>query len=328
MDAPVAFLIFNRPETTERVFAAIAKAKPAKLLVIADGPRADRPGEAEKCVQARAIIERVDWPCDVLTNYADTNLGCKRRVSSGLDWVFKTEQEAIILEDDCVPDQTFFRFCDELLDKYRDDERIGQISGTNLTLGKKRQPYSYSYSRTPYIWGWASWRRAWNYYDVDLGLWATMRDEGRLADVFGDARRARELSRPYNDLFEGKTANTWDYQWSFACYIQSMLCLVPGVNLVSNIGFAADATHTLFASRIADLPTEAMQFPLTHPPYILRDSAFERITKENSSPPVAVSVAARVLPRKVKSMALASYRALARQQQRMKANRTPVAPAK
>jgi hypothetical protein len=316
VETPVAFLIFNRPETTARVFAAIAAAKPPQLLVVADGPRADRPGEAENCAQARAIIDRVDWPCDVMTNYADVNLGCKRRVSSGLDWVFGAVEEAIILEDDCLPDLTFFRFCDELLEKYRDDTRIGQISGTNFTFGKRRWPYSYNSSRTPYIWGWASWRRAWKYYDVDMRLWATMRDEGRLSDVFGTGSGARELQRQYRHLFEGRTANTWDYQWSFACYIQSMLCVVPNVNLVSNIGFGADATHTLFAGRVASLPTEAMQFPLVHPPYILRDCQFERITKEVSSPPIAVRIAARILPQCVKSSALAAYRAVARRQGR------------
>lgn len=315
MTTPVALLIFARPDTTERVFSAIRQGKPSMLFVIADGPRPGRPDEAEKCAQARAIVERVDWPCAVLTDYAETNLGHRRRVASGLDWVFSTVEEAIILEDDCVPDATFFPFCDQLLEKYRDDERIAQISGINFLLGAKTLPYSYDFSRTPYTWGWATWRRAWKHYDATMKLWPLLRDEGRLPDVFGDARSARALRKPYEKIYQGEP-RIWDYQWSFACYTQSMLSVVPNVNLVSNIGFGADATHTLFASRIAHLPTEAMEFPLAHPPYVVRDSQFERITKETSSPPLAMRVAARVIPQRVKAPALAAYRIIARWRQR------------
>src|SRR5665648_587346 len=164
LKTPVAFIIFNRPETTRRVFAEIAKARPTKLLVIADGPRATHPDDAEKCAVVRAIIDGVDWDCEVLKNYSDVNLGCKRRVSSGLDWVFDTVEEAIILEDDCLPHPTFFRFCEEMLAKYRDDKRIAMISGDNFQFGKKRTEYSYYFSRYTHIWGWASWRRAWDNY--------------------------------------------------------------------------------------------------------------------------------------------------------------------
>ncbi|MCA1668798.1 MAG: glycosyltransferase family 2 protein [Thermomicrobia bacterium] len=306
MRTPVALLIFARPDTTERVFSAIRQGKPAKLFVIADGPRPGHAGEAERCAQARAIIDRVDWPCTVLTDYAGTNLGHRKRVSSGLDWVFSTVEEAIILEDDCVPHLTFFQFCDELLEKYRDDARIAQISGINFLLGKKSLPFSYDFSRTPYTWGWATWRRAWNCYDSAMELWPLLRDEGRLPDIFGDARSARALAKPYEKIYRGEP-RIWDYQWSFACYTQSMLSIVPNVNLVSNIGFGADASHTLFAGKVAGLPTKAMRFPLMHPPYVMRDSVFERITKETSSPPVAVRIGARVLPQRVKSLALASY---------------------
>lgn len=156
LKTPVAFLIFNRPDTTRRVFAEIAKARPPKLLVVADGPRADHPDDVEKCAAVRAIIDGIDWDCKVLTNYSDINLGCKRRVSSGLDWVFDTVEEAIILEDDCLPHPAFFRFCEEMLNKYRDDKRIAMISGDNFQFGRKRTEYSYYFSRYPHIWGWAS----------------------------------------------------------------------------------------------------------------------------------------------------------------------------
>src|SRR6185369_14461868 len=165
LTTPVAFIIFNRPDTTEKVFAEIARARPPKLLVIADGPRAGRAGEADRCAATRAIIDRVDWDCKVLTNYSDVNLGCKNRVASGIDWVFEQVPEAIILEDDCLPDPTFFRFCEELLIRYREDERISQICGANFQFGRKRSNDSYYFSRYNHIWGWASWRRAWQHYD-------------------------------------------------------------------------------------------------------------------------------------------------------------------
>ena len=142
MKTPVAFLIFNRPETTARVLEEIARARPPKLLVVADGPRADRPGEADLCRAARAVLSRVDWPCEVLTNFSETNLGCRRRVSSGLDWVFEEVEEAIVLEDDCLPHPSFFPFCEELLERYRADERVMAVSGDNFQQGRRRTPYS------------------------------------------------------------------------------------------------------------------------------------------------------------------------------------------
>ena len=178
LETPVAFLVFNRPHTTDKVFSEIAAANPRKLLIVADGPRPDQPGEAERCVAVRAIVDRVDWDCEVLTNYSDINLGCKARISSGLDWVFDTVEEAIVLEDDCLPHPSFFRFCEELLVKYRDDERIAQIGGVNFQSGRRRTNYSYYFSRYAHIWGWATWRRAWRHYDVALKAWPLIRDGG------------------------------------------------------------------------------------------------------------------------------------------------------
>jgi len=171
---PVVLIIFNRPPTTERVFAEIAKARPQKLFVVADGPRPERSGEAEKCAAARAVIDRVDWECEVLRNYAEVNLGCRQRPPTGISWVFEQVAEAIILKDDCVPHPTFFRFCEELLEKYREDERVMHISGSNFQPGYTRGPFSYYFSRFNPIWGWASWRRAWQHYDLNMKLWAEL----------------------------------------------------------------------------------------------------------------------------------------------------------
>ena len=268
LSTPVALLIFNRPKTTEKVFRQIAQARPKKLLVVADGARKDRDGEAEKCAEARAIVERIDWDCELLTNYSDVNLGTKRRVSSGLDWVFEEVEEAIILEDDCLPHPTFFPFCEAQLARYRHDERISMISGTNLQFSRKRTPYSYYFSRYHHIWGWASWRRAWQHYDVRMSLWPEVRDEKWLDDLLGDPKLARGWRQIFEDMYQERI-DTWDYQWVFACWMQNRLAIVPNQNLISNIGFGNDATHTRNRHSIeANLATAPMAFPLDHPPYV------------------------------------------------------------
>lgn len=281
LKTPVAFLIFNRPDTTEMVFEEIRRARPPKLLVVADGPRSDKLGEAEKCKAARAIVERVDWPCDVLTNYSDTNLGCKRRVSSGLDWVFDNVEEAIILEDDCLPHPVFFRFCEELLERYRDDERIGMISGDNFQFGSKRTLYSYYYSHFYTIWGWASWRRAWKKYNVTMPLWPEIKNGGWLDDVLGDPKVVKYWEQIFESVYRGEI-NTWDYQWSFACFVNNYLSVIPNVNLISNIGFGGDTTHTSDTTdKRANLPTQEMFFPLKHPPHMIRDTKADEFININ-----------------------------------------------
>lgn len=271
LKTPVVFIIFNRPETTKRVFAEIARARPPKLLVIADGPRTDHYDDVEKCAAVRAIIDGVNWDCEVLKNYSDVNLGCKRRVSSGLDWVFNKVEEAIILEDDCLPHPTFFQFCEEMLKKYRDDKRIAMISGDNFQFGRKRTMYSYYFSRYTHIWGWASWRRAWANYDVDMKLWPKIRDGGWLDDLLGDKKGVWYWKYKFENVYQGKI-DTWDYQWTFACWIQSALTVLPNVNLVSNIGFGMKAVHTQDKNEFAHMEIGPMTFPILHPYYILRDS--------------------------------------------------------
>lgn len=274
-------------------FAQIAKAQPPKLLIVADGPRENCPGEAAKCAATRAIIERVDWDCEVLTHYADTNMGCKLRVSSGLDWVFDTVKEAIILEDDCLPHQSFFRFCEELLDRYRDDERIVQISGVNYQFGRRRTDDSYYFSRFNHIWGWASWRRAWKLYDVNLSLWSEVRDRGWLADILGDPKQVKYWCNAFQSVADNKI-DTWDYQWTFASWINSTLTILPNVNLISNIGFGVDATHTNGVSRLANMKVDEIVFPLKHPKMVVRDAGADWFTAKTT---FSSSCAKRVLNR-------------------------------
>lgn len=265
LKTPVAFIIFNRPDTTKRVFAEIAKAKPPKLLLVGDGARANREGEADKVAAARAIIDCVDWDCEVLTNFSDINLGCKRRVSSGLDWVFEQVEKAIILEDDCLPHPTFFRFCEELLERYRDDQRVGMISGDNFQFGHRLNDDSYYFSNINHIWGWASWRNRWQHdYDVALKHWPKIRDEGRMTEWFGTKTEQDSFSDNLEKVYQGKI-DTWDYQWNFGSRLNGRIAVMPNVNLISNIGFGVGATHTTGASAFACMAVEEMPFPLKHP---------------------------------------------------------------
>ncbi|WP_448266997.1 glycosyltransferase family 2 protein [Nostoc sp. DSM 114159] len=273
MQTPVTFIIFKRPQTTEKVFEAIRQAKPTRLFVIADGPRTDREGEAEKCEATRAIIERVDWNCEVIKNYSDINLGCAKRVSSGLNWVFNNVEETIILEDDCIPHQTFFRFSQELLEKYRNDTRIATISAQNLQLGKKCTNYSYYFSRYNHCWGWASWRRAWQHYDLTIKLWKEVQAENLLHDILIDQKAVNSWQRIFQSVYDNPTGITWDYQWTFACWMQGSLSIIPNVNLISNVGVGADATHFTSNQEFSfiNMPIQAMEFPLKHPPFIVRN---------------------------------------------------------
>jgi len=279
LNKPVAFLVFNRPETTARVFEAIRQARPPVLLAVADGARSDRPGETERCAAVRSILETVDWPCDVRKNYSETNLGCKRRISSGLDWVFSQVEETIILEDDCLPHPGFFRYCEELLERFRRDERIWMISGDNFQFGRRRTPYSYYFSTYPHIWGWASWRRTWNHYDLEMKLWPEIRDGGWLSDIFHDPRSVAYWKGNFERTYQGKF-DTWDHQFFFSMLTHRGLSVAPSVNLVSNIGFGPHSSHTRKGDFTENLPVSAPQFPLVPPPFVIRDKEADRFEQE------------------------------------------------
>lgn len=270
---PVAFIIFNRPESTRRVFAAIRAARPQQLFVIADAPRPHHPADLARCAATRAIIDEVDWDCAVFKNYAEQNLGCGLRPASGLDWVFEQVETAIILEDDCLPDATFFPYCTELLTRYQDDERIGHISGNNFQFGQQRGEYSYFYSRYTHHWGWATWRRAWQHFDYDLRKWPDLRHTDWLDRLLDTPAAVNYWRQIFDEVYRGDKLHIWDYQWTFACWLSDRLCILPQVDLVSNIGFNAEGTHTVRQNQFANLPLASIQLPLLHPPAIIRDRA-------------------------------------------------------
>lgn len=267
LTTPVSFIIFNRPDVTLKVFERIRQAKPEKLFIIADGAREDRIGEAEKCEQCRAVTNMIDWQCDVHTNFAEKNMGCKNRVYSGISWVFENVDEAIILEDDCLPSQSFFRFCQELLERYRYDTRVTVISGSNHNVLNDIKE-SYGFVSRLYMWGWATWKRAWNLTDINMTLWQECRKNKYLKRILSPKEYV-ELSNAFQATYEGRI-NTWDYQFCLANYLNHGLDIVPKVNMIRNIGFRSDATHTANSfDKHAFYIDEEMDFPLVHPKIML-----------------------------------------------------------
>lgn len=273
LTTPVVLLVFNRPQHTRRIFEAIRSARPPKLLIVADGPRSDRPGEAERCAEVREICQQVDWPCEVITNFAPFNLGCKERVSSGLSWAFDQVEEAIILEDDCLPHPSFFPFCQELLKRYRDDTNVAVISGNCfLPGGYNRSFASYYYSRYSFIWGWATWRRTLKHYDVTMAKWPEVNQQGWLEDSLQDEPSLVAYWRSIFTQVHNGLIDTWDYQLTFSLWLRGMISICPAQNLVSNIGFGADATHTTEYSPRANMPVFDMKLPLIAPSAFIADS--------------------------------------------------------
>jgi hypothetical protein len=277
INIPVAFFIFNRPALSERVLARIAQARPKTLLVVADGPRTLE--EAKLCEETRKIVDRIDWDCEILKDFANENQGCKRRISSGLDWIFAHVEEAIILEDDCLPTISFFTYCQTLLKHYRYQERVFAISGDNFQFGQPRTMDSYYFSRYPHCWGWATWRRAWKYYDGYMSSWPVFKARGRLKDVVGSSMEEHYWTDIFDRCHRGDI-NSWAYPWTYACWCQNGLTALPDVNLVSNIGFGVNATHTAeLDSPLANLPTGNI-WRVKHPQHVIRHSEADTFTCE------------------------------------------------
>jgi hypothetical protein len=266
---PVAFFGFNRPAVTRQVFNAIAASRPRRLFVIADGPRSDHPEDEAACAEVRRIMTSVDWPCEVATNFSARNLGCGRRMSSGIDWVFSHVEAAILLEDDCLPGADFFEFSRAMLDRYANDTRIGMICGTNCTTRWARFPGSYFFSRYLHLWGWATWRRSWELYDFHMTKLAASREAKVLETVLGYEECAHFWYEVLDQVRAG-VIDTWDYQVFFAGLTNSWLNIIPTANLVSNIGYGPGATHTINPNGLENLPIEPLRLPLEHPEFITR----------------------------------------------------------
>lgn len=283
MNIPVVFVIYNRPELTKAVMRAIRARRPSRLIVVADGPKRGDADDEARCRAARAAALEVDWRCAVETDFADQNLGCAVRVSSGLSNAFRLCDAAVILEDDTIPSADFFRFAEELLHRFADDERIFTVSGSNF-LFRDVTAASYYFSRFPNIWGWATWARAWRHYDHSLAAWTHLRDSSWLVDLLGELRAAAYWRRVFDQTLSGGV-DSWAYRWFFTAWRHSALAVIPRRNLVTNVGFGAAATHTnSIASPLAAVPRQRLSFPLNHPPAVERhedaDQFMQRVVFE------------------------------------------------
>jgi hypothetical protein len=240
MKTPVLFLIFNRPDKSLEVFNAIRKARPEKLFVGADGPRPHKPDDVHLCQETRDLIKKVDWPCEVKTLFREKNLGCRKALSEAITWFFENVESGIILEDDCVPHQPFFKFCEEMLEKYKNDERMAMVSGSN-----DLEEFGENYLLTKYgnISGWATWKRAWNLYDKNFDNWTPeIRDQ---VSKWTGKKSMKELSYKFDEVKNGRV-KSWGYIWLFTKLFHKQYTIAPSRNLVKNIGFDFSATHTRF----------------------------------------------------------------------------------
>lgn len=278
LDVPIAFVTFNRPGPTKKSFQQIRSARPSKLFLISDAPRADRPGETELVQECRRIVDQVDWPCDVHKIYATANMGCGRRISSGISEAMEQVDRLIILEDDCVASPSFFPYCDELLDRYQDDQRVMAITGNNFQMGVQRTRASYYFSKYPHCWGWATWRRAWKHFQLDIPDWPEFRDSGHLAAICTGSREIEYWTKIFDNVHAGKS-DSWAYPWTFCCWLHHGLTALPSVNLVSNIGFGEDATHTQKTIPMSSLPAGTMD-TIVHPNSVARHFAADSFTDD------------------------------------------------
>ena len=276
LNTAVLFLVFNRLDTTKQVFEAIREAKPPRLYIAADGAREQKDGEKEKVKVIRDYItSNIDWGCEIKTLFREDNLGCKYAVSGAIDWFFENEEMGIILEDDCLPRQSFFWFCEELLERYKDDMRVGQISGDNFQKGIKRGNADYYFSIYNHIWGWASWANRWKNYDVEL---EKISDAKFIEDLFQNNNTRSYWLNIFKTMKE-KKIDTWDYQWTFTLWSNNQLTVLPNVNLIENVGFGEDATHTVGESEFANL--KAFDIALQkHPNTIIQNKDADTFTSK------------------------------------------------
>ena len=276
MNAPIAFIVYKRTDTTRRVLEKIQEARPDRLYIIADGPK--NKDEHEKCNSVRKIVEEgVNWKCQVSKVYSQINLGLAKRVQTGLDYVFKQEEKAIILEDDTLPDPTFFTFCEELLQKYDQDERVAHISGCNLHPEVFMGNSSYCFSSIINIWGWATWKRAWDSFDLNMSNWADMEKESFLKEWCISRSHQKSTLKLFDLHYCNKAPWSWDYQWNFTCWSNRGLSIIPKENLVSNLGIGPNGSNTITNLKIPLYPEKIGSLEhLIHPYEIKRARHFEK----------------------------------------------------
>ncbi|MEI6327322.1 MAG: hypothetical protein WCO78_04380 [Candidatus Roizmanbacteria bacterium] len=284
--SPILFIVFNRPELTRRVFEMIRIARPDILYISCDAPRrAKGQVEYEKVEEVKKIIHLIDWPCTVQYKIAKENLGCGKSVSEAIEWAFTHEDRLIILEDDCVPHADFFTYCDELLERYKDDQRIGCIDGTSLLTSinpTKLDSYEYSYyfSRIHCVWGWATWKRVWQNYSFDLADWPKIKKQ-RLLEHYWSTQRNYEHTVAHLEMILDGRVDSWDFQLVASLALQNQLIIHPKQNLVENIGAGRDAHHNKIVTKLNNIKTHQLEWPLTHPPYVANHSYFDYLIEKS-----------------------------------------------
>lgn len=274
-DIPVLLIGFNRPDWTARALDAIRTVRPTRLLIHLDGPRPDNPTDAARIEETARIAERVDWPCDVQVIRQPKNLGCCFGPVSAIDWLFQEHEAGIILEDDCIANPTFFPFCRELLERYREDSRIGMVAGSSHGL-KLPTGASYGFSQFSYIWGWATWRRAWHLFDPRISDWPEIDRSGLIEAILQSPHAIVHWKERFQGVYEGTVTSIWDFQWMLAHWLNRMACIVPACNLITNIGSGPDSTHMNPLDPTLNRATTDMEFPLVHPKYLVLDSECDR----------------------------------------------------
>lgn len=269
-NTPILLIAFNRPNTTKIVFESITRIKPNKLYIAIDGPREGVAEDREKTKEVADIFKKIPWECELHLLIREKNRGCKDSVSSAINWFFENEESGIILEDDCVPNIDFFGFCSELLQKYKNKDEIYMITGDNFQNGICRGEFSYYYSKLTHVWGWATWRRAWKNYDVNMSFWPKFKKSKEYKEIFHIQTARKYFSTIFDAVYNGKI-DTWDYQWTACVWYNQGLSVTPNKNLVKNIGFGPEATHTKIETmRSRNQITEKI-LPLNSPNVIYRN---------------------------------------------------------
>jgi len=282
-DVPVALIFFARPDVLQKTFSAIRVSKPKQLFLIQDGSRAHRTDDLEKIAECREIVKNIDWECEVRTNYSDVNLGCGMRVYSGISWAFEFVDRLAIIEDDCVPCVSFFKFCEEVLEKYKDDERMNMISGMNHEGISKNASYDYFFTESGSIWGWATWKRVWATVDFNLSCIEDPYAEKLINNLHGTAL-FKEGRKKLAELNNRQNLSSWSHQFGLNMYLYSRLNIVPKNNLITNIGLTENSANSVNSlkfipkglRRIFFMKTYEVQFPLKHPKYVINDVEFKK----------------------------------------------------
>ncbi|MGM9512242.1 nucleotide-diphospho-sugar transferase [Larkinella sp. GY13] len=299
LDVPILFLLFNRPDLARQVLERIRQVQPRELFISIDGPRPNHPTDAERVAECLALVDNIDWPCSVHRLIQDQNLGCKKAVSTAITWFFQQVEMGIILEDDCLPDPSFFTFCRENLHYHRNNATILHIGGTNLQNGQWHGDGSYFYSKICHVWGWASWRRAWEKYDGSMSTYPGFRKQNRIADLFSDPKVQEYWTEAFDGVHAGQI-NSWAYPWCYSIWINNGLCISPNQNLVSNIGFGTAATHTLDdGGSLANVPLEPLN-EIRHPSFLIENlPATEYSNNQYFKKPTWVTLKAEGLKRRL-----------------------------